>query len=153
MVVTLIPVCLCLSGSQWNGPSVHHVRNQPFANQCRNLFSTQQNLPRTHSWIPKENWTGSEWKQRKTGKLFKITSKYTFHIIGIIFYWKTKKLKKPDLPVDYIFLNLTKVRPLFTLLHRGSDNSPLLIVFKWTLYELCLCIYYIMISTNQVAYL
>ena len=31
-------------------------------------------------------------------------------------------------------LNLTKVRPLFTLLHRGSDNSPLLIMFKWTLY-------------------
>ena len=29
---------------------------------------------------------------------------------------------------------------LFTLLHRGSDNSPLLIVFKWTLYELCICI-------------
>ena len=26
--------------------------------------------------------------------------------------------------------NLTKVRPLFTLLHRGSDNSPLLIVFN-----------------------
>ena len=24
--------------------------------------------------------------------------------------------------------NLTKVRPLFTLSHRGSDNSPLLIV-------------------------
>ena len=48
--------------------------------------------------------------------------------------------------------NLTKVRPLFTLSHRGSDNSPLLIVFKWTLYELCLCIYYIMISTNQITY-
>ena len=26
--------------------------------------------------------------------------------------------------------NLTKVRPLNTLLHRGSDNSPLLIVFS-----------------------
>ena len=26
--------------------------------------------------------------------------------------------------------NLTKVRPLFTLSHRGSDNSPLLIVFS-----------------------
>ena len=26
------------------------------------------------------------------------------------------------------FFNLTKLRPLFTLLHRGSDNSPLLIV-------------------------
>ena len=25
--------------------------------------------------------------------------------------------------------NLTKVRPLFTLSHRGSDNSPLLFVF------------------------
>ena len=48
--------------------------------------------------------------------------------------------------------NLTKVRPLFTLSHRGSDNSPLLIVFKWTLYELCLCIYYIMILTNQIPY-
>ena len=48
--------------------------------------------------------------------------------------------------------NLTKVRHLFTLSHRGSDNSPLLIVFMWTLYELCLCIYYVMISTNQIAY-
>ena len=27
-------------------------------------------------------------------------------------------------------INLTKVRPLFTLSHRGSDNSPLLIVFS-----------------------
>ena len=26
--------------------------------------------------------------------------------------------------------NLTKVRPLFTLWHRGSDNSPLLILFS-----------------------
>ena len=26
--------------------------------------------------------------------------------------------------------NLTKTRPLFTLLHRGSDNLPLLIVFS-----------------------
>ena len=34
----------------------------------------------------------------------------------------------------YVFIttlpNLTKVRPLFTLSHRGSDNSPLLIVFS-----------------------
>ena len=29
-----------------------------------------------------------------------------------------------------ITCNLTEVRPLFTLLHRGSDNSPLLIVFS-----------------------
>ena len=29
----------------------------------------------------------------------------------------------------YLKTNLTKVRPLFTLSHRGSDNSPLLIVF------------------------
>ena len=42
-----------------------------------------------------------------------------------------------------------KVRPLFTLSHRGSDNSLLLMVFKWTLYEL----YWVMISTNQIAYL
>ena len=27
-------------------------------------------------------------------------------------------------------INLTKVRPLFTLLHRGSDNSPLPIMFS-----------------------
>ena len=26
--------------------------------------------------------------------------------------------------------NLTKVRPLFMLSHRGSDNSPLLIMFS-----------------------
>ena len=48
--------------------------------------------------------------------------------------------------------NLTKVRPLFTLSHRGSDNSPLLIVFMWTWYELCVSIYYVMISTNRIAY-
>ena len=35
-----------------------------------------------------------------------------------------KKLKK------YQQTNLTKVRPLFTLSHRGSDNSRLLIVFS-----------------------
>ena len=29
--------------------------------------------------------------------------------------------------------NLTKVRPLFTLSQRGSDNSPLVIVFGGTL--------------------
>ena len=47
--------------------------------------------------------------------------------------------------------NLTKVRPLFTLSHRGSDNSQLQIMFKWTLYELCFRIYYVMISINQIA--
>ena len=36
-------------------------------------------------------------------------------------------------PLGYVRINLTKVRPLFTLSHRRSDNSPLLIVFKWTL--------------------
>ena len=43
---------------------------------------------------------------------------------------------------------LTKVRPLFTLLYRGSNNSPLLIVFSAnyidqsnvTSYKLCICI-------------
>ena len=29
-----------------------------------------------------------------------------------------------------VLFNVTKVRPLFTLLHRGSDNSPLLNVFS-----------------------
>ena len=32
--------------------------------------------------------------------------------------------------VLYLNFNLTKVGPLFTLLHRGSNNSPLLIVFS-----------------------
>ena len=36
-----------------------------------------------------------------------------------------------------VYINLTKVKPLFTVSHRGSDNSPLLTVFKWTLYEVC----------------
>ena len=36
--------------------------------------------------------------------------------------------------------NFTKVRPLSTLSHKRSDNFHLLIVFKWTLYELCICI-------------
>ena len=31
---------------------------------------------------------------------------------------------------DVQFLNLTIVRPLFMLSHRGSDNSPLLIMSK-----------------------
>ena len=48
--------------------------------------------------------------------------------------------------------NLCKVRLLLTLSHRGSDNSSLLIVFMWTSYELCLWIYYVMISTNQIAF-
>ena len=55
-------------------------------------------------------------------------------------------------PLQKCWTNLTKVRPLFTLSHRGSDNSRLQIVFMWTLYELCSCIYYVMISTNQIAY-
>ena len=42
--------------------------------------------------------------------------------------------------ISYQYTNLTKVRPLFTLSYRGSDNSPLLVVFKWTLFELCICI-------------
>ena len=32
--------------------------------------------------------------------------------------------------LENLLLNLTKVRPLFTLSHRGSDNSRLLIVFS-----------------------
>ena len=39
-----------------------------------------------------------------------------------------------------LYVNLIKARPLFTLSHRGSDNSPLLILFNWTLNELCICI-------------
>ena len=42
--------------------------------------------------------------------------------------------------ISYQYTNLTKVRPLFTLSYRGSDNSPLLVVFKGTLFELCICI-------------
>ena len=42
-----------------------------------------------------------------------------------------------------LIYNLTKVRPLFTLSHRGSDNSPLMnFVFA----------YCAMISTNQIVY-
>ena len=42
-----------------------------------------------------------------------------------------RKLYNPITGISHIAsINLTKVRPLFTLLHRGSDNSPLLIVFK-----------------------
>ena len=40
----------------------------------------------------------------------------------------------------HISHNLNKVRPPFTLSHRGSDNSPLLIVFKRILYGLSICI-------------
>ena len=45
--------------------------------------------------------------------------------------------------------NLTKVRPLFMLSHRGSDNSPL--------NEICMNFvhvfaYFVMISANQIAY-
>ena len=47
---------------------------------------------------------------------------------------------------------ISTIWPLFTLSHRGSDYFPLQIMFKWTLFELCLCIYYVMISTNQIAY-
>ena len=39
--------------------------------------------------------------------------------------------------IHYTKINLAKGRHVCTLLHRGSDNSPLLILFKWTLYELC----------------
>lgn len=46
--------------------------------------------------------------------------------------------RKALLPI--VTYTLTKVRPLFTLLCRRSDNSPWLIMFRWTSYELCICI-------------
>ena len=36
--------------------------------------------------------------------------------------------------------NLTKVRPLLSLSQGWFNNSPLQMVFKWTLYGLCICI-------------
>ena len=41
--------------------------------------------------------------------------------------------------------NLTKVRPLFTLSHRGFINSPLMIVFKNFAFAYC-----VLILTNQI---
>ena len=73
-------------------------------------------------------------------------------ILGIIKFMWTAKLEIFSRTTLSRKFNLTKVRPLFTLWHRGSDNYPLLIVFKWTLYELSLCLYNVMISTNQIPY-
>ena len=56
---------------------------------------------------------------------------YPLCLIRVRCAMKTSYLELFDqsIPIMY-FHNLTKVRPLFTLSHRGSDNSPLLIVFS-----------------------
>ena len=89
-------------------------------------------------WLHLSNANG--WKKRKILSVFqilvhicstfrsKITMKRTFianskqlvHLLVNI----TTELRM------FVFTNLTKVRPLFTLSHRGSDNSRLLIVFS-----------------------
>ena len=40
---------------------------------------------------------------------------------------------------DYDRINLAKVRPLLTLSHRGSENSPLLIVFSANYIDQSIC--------------
>ena len=59
-------------------------------------------------------------------------------------------LKKEKRRSDTFVFNLTKIIPLFPLSYTRSE-SQLLIVFKWTLYELCIA-YCVMISTNQISY-
>ena len=53
-----------------------------------------------------------------------------FHLIKIVDIYFTKGF------------DLTIVIPLFKLSHTGSDNSLFLILFKWTLYELCIWLLY-----------
>ena len=54
-------------------------------------------------------------------------------------YWPIKSW--PEIYFDkIIFFNLTEVIPLFMLFYRGSHNSLLLILFMWTVYDLCICI-------------
>ena len=47
-----------------------------------------------------------------------------------VFNQKYMYAGKCELHARYPTPNLTKVRPLFTLSHRGSNSSPLLILFK-----------------------
>ena len=87
-------------------------------------------------------WGRPRWRyQRPGGNNTQKVCKYTCTLHWIYVYLSVIAVKR----------NLIKVRPLFTLSHRGSDNSPLLIVFKWTLYILCMNDV-VMISTNQIAY-
>ena len=56
--------------------------------------------------------------------------KTLFPSTSAVTYWQIELQEGPVQGTS--LLNLTKVRPLFsnTLLHRGSDNSPLLIVLS-----------------------
>ena len=57
---------------------------------------------------------------------------------GVVFFFSSPELKAWTFLIVYctskytfhVLINLTKVRPLFTLSHRGSNNSPLLIMFS-----------------------
>ena len=90
-----------------------------------------------------DGWFGSTSKDG-SGKLFHQIYQKARHVRT---FWPLRRSYRIDCFCFKRFYirrdtaNLCKVRLLLTLSHRGSDNSPLLVVFKWTLYELCICIF------------
>mgnify|MGYP003690113861 CR=1 FL=1 len=65
---------------------------------------------------------------KKTKSLWAIIKKRGGEAQGIMYIQNNKTID--FLAVFSSWTNLTKVRPLFTLSHKGSDNSRLLIVFS-----------------------
>ena len=58
-------------------------------------------------------------------------SMFTFFKAYICIYVEVQlKAVNCNLPIIVFFFNLTKVRPLFMLSHRRSDNSPSLLIFS-----------------------
>ena len=61
-------------------------------------------------------------------EFYQLCSRGNFQVMNVLILCLfLENLALTSLPFNY---NLTKFRPLFTLSHRGSDNSPLLIVFS-----------------------
>ena len=69
----------------------------------------------------------------------------TFLTVAFVMFAVLNAQGKPSTTPGKIYSNLTKFRSLFTLSHRGSDNSPLLIVFSANYIDqltFTLCVWY-----------
>ena len=75
-----------------------------------------------------ENLQNFQQKLEKLHYFFKSSDTNVSITTGVIL--KLMYFDSPYMIQIMIGVNLTKVRPLFTLSHRGSDNSRLLIVFS-----------------------
>ena len=70
---------------------------------------------------------GEPCKQLNIDIVFCVAMNYFLSILNVGISYGLAVQKQS---IGWVNNNLTKGRPLYTLSHRGSDNSPLLIVFK-----------------------